>query len=35
MAKDDFNFENDGRYYAELAAAFVRGKIAGMPERPT
>jgi len=29
MAKDDFNFDNDGRYYTDLAAAFVRGKIGG------
>ncbi len=29
MAKDDFSFEDDGRYYTELAAAFVRGKIGG------
>jgi ubiquinone/menaquinone biosynthesis C-methylase UbiE len=29
MAKDDFNFEDDERYYTELAAAFVRGKIGG------
>src|SRR5262245_56199193 len=29
MSKDNFNFEDDGRYYAELAAAFVRGKIGG------
>jgi len=29
MAKDDFNFKDDGRYYTELAAAFVRGKIGG------
>lgn len=29
MAKDDFNIEDEGRYYAELAAAFVRGKIGG------
>lgn len=29
MAENDFNFEDDGRYYAELAAAFVRGKIGG------
>ena len=27
MSKDDFNFEDDGRYYTELAAAFVRGKL--------
>src|SRR5262245_31696429 len=27
MSKDNFNFEDDGRYYTELAAAFVRGKI--------
>jgi ubiquinone/menaquinone biosynthesis C-methylase UbiE len=27
MAKGNFNFEGDGRYYIELAAAFVRGKI--------
>jgi len=27
MAKDDFNLVDDGRYYTELAAAFVRGKI--------
>jgi len=29
MTKNDFNFEDDGRYYTELAAAFVRGKIGG------
>ena len=29
MIKNDFNFEDDGRYYTELAAAFVRGKIGG------
>jgi ubiquinone/menaquinone biosynthesis C-methylase UbiE len=29
MPKDNFNFEDDGRYYTELAAAFVRGKIGG------
>ncbi|HKQ79677.1 MAG TPA: class I SAM-dependent methyltransferase [Blastocatellia bacterium] len=29
MAKDDLSFEDDGRYYVELAAAFVRGKIGG------
>ena len=29
MAENDFNFEDDGRYYTELAAAFVRGKIGG------
>jgi SAM-dependent methyltransferase len=29
MSKDNFNFEDDGRYYTELAAAFVRGKIGG------
>jgi hypothetical protein len=29
LAENDFNFENDRRYYAELAAAFVRGKIGG------
>ena len=29
MSKEDFNFEDDGRYYTELAAAFVRGKIGG------
>src|SRR5215470_11900128 len=29
MAKDDFNFDDDGRYYTDLAAAFVRGKIGG------
>src|SRR5262245_47417977 len=29
MSKDDFNFDGDGRYYTELAAAFVRGKIGG------
>ncbi len=29
MADNEFNFEDDGRYYAELAAAFVRGKIGG------
>src|SRR5262245_40225561 len=27
MSEKDFNFEDDGRYYAELAAAFVRGKL--------
>jgi hypothetical protein len=27
MSENDFNFEDDGRYYTELAAAFVRGKI--------
>jgi ubiquinone/menaquinone biosynthesis C-methylase UbiE len=27
MSKDNFNFGDDGRYYTELAAAFVRGKI--------
>jgi 2-polyprenyl-3-methyl-5-hydroxy-6-metoxy-1,4-benzoquinol methylase len=26
MTLDDFSFEDDGRYYTELAAAFVRGK---------
>jgi hypothetical protein len=29
MTENDFNFEDDGRYYTELAAAFVRGKIGG------
>jgi len=29
MSENDFNFEDDGRYYTELAAAFVRGKIGG------
>lgn len=29
MTKDDFNFEDDGRYFTDLAAAFVRGKIGG------
>ena len=29
MPENDFNFEDDGRYYTELAAAFVRGKIGG------
>src|SRR5262245_19745942 len=29
MVEHDYNFEDDGRYYAELAAAFVRGKIGG------
>jgi hypothetical protein len=27
MSENDFNIEDDGRYYTELAAAFVRGKI--------
>jgi SAM-dependent methyltransferase len=27
MVENDFNFEDDGRYYTDLAAAFVRGKI--------
>jgi ubiquinone/menaquinone biosynthesis C-methylase UbiE len=29
MTENDFNFEDDGRYYTDLAAAFVRGKIGG------
>jgi ubiquinone/menaquinone biosynthesis C-methylase UbiE len=29
MAESDFNFDDEGRYYTELAAAFVRGKIGG------
>jgi ubiquinone/menaquinone biosynthesis C-methylase UbiE len=29
MSENDFNFEDDGRYYTELAAAFVRGRIGG------
>jgi hypothetical protein len=29
MTKSDFNFEDGGRYYTELAAAFVRGKLGG------
>ncbi len=29
MTKNDFNLEDDGRYYTELAAAFVSGKIGG------
>jgi hypothetical protein len=29
MAENDINFEDGGRYYTELAAAFVRGKIGG------
>jgi SAM-dependent methyltransferase len=27
MGENDSNFEDDGRYYIDLAAAFVRGKI--------
>jgi len=29
MSENDFNIDDDGRYYAELTAAFVRGKIGG------
>jgi hypothetical protein len=29
MVENDFNIEDDRRYYTELAAAFVRGKIGG------
>jgi len=32
MAKDDINFGDDGRYYTDLAAAFVRGKIDGVDD---
>src|SRR5215475_8380277 len=29
MTKSDFNFGDNGRYYTELAAAFIRGKLGG------
>jgi len=29
MSENDFNFEDHGRYYTELAGAFVRGRIGG------
>jgi len=32
MSENDFNIEDDGRYYTELAAAFVRGRIGGADE---
>src|SRR5688572_14232711 len=32
MAESDFHCDDDGRYYTDLAAAFVRGKIGGSGE---
>src|SRR5689334_854773 len=35
MAESDFNFDDEGRYYTDLAAAFVRGKIGGAGDLPS
>jgi ubiquinone/menaquinone biosynthesis C-methylase UbiE len=33
MTENDSNFDDDGRYYTELAAAFVRGKFGGASDQ--